>query len=93
MSWDIHFPDPIFTPERKALVTLRDAGRYISALPKPTHAEPAWQTAIHVLIQAADNFGPIEFARLGMMQALYPNGEPVYRSQKREPKWRNNTSW
>jgi hypothetical protein len=90
MSWDIHFPNPIFTPEGKALVTLRDAGRYITALPKQTHDEPAWQTAMHVLIQAADNFGPIEFARLGIMQALYPKGEPVYNSRSKDTKWRNN---
>lgn len=81
MSWDIHFPNPIMTPDGKALVTMRDAGRYITALPKPTQTDSAWQTAMHVLIQAADNFGPIEFARLGMMQALYPKGEPAYRAR------------
>lgn len=90
MSWDIHFPNPILTPEGKALVTLRDAGCYITALPKQTHDEPAWRTATHVLIEAADNMGPIEFARIGMMQALYPEGKPVYGSRRSEPKWRNN---
>lgn len=45
---------------------------------------------MHVLIQAADHFGPIEFARLGMMQALYPKGTPVYHSVDRDTKWRSN---
>jgi hypothetical protein len=90
MSWDIHFPNPIETPSGKWLITLRDAGAYIAKLPKYQHDIPAWQTAMHVLIQAADNFGPIEFARLGMMQALYPKGEPVYHSRSDDPKWRNN---
>lgn len=90
MSWDIHFPNPILTPQGRALATLRDAGAYIAALPRKTHDEAAWQTAMHVLIQAADNHGPVEFARLGMMQALYPKGEPVYRSRSKDPKWRNS---
>ncbi len=53
-------------------VTLRDAGAYITNLPKSQHDSAPWQNAMHVLIQAADHGGPIEFARLGMMQALYP---------------------
>jgi hypothetical protein len=89
MSWDIHFPNPIFTSQGKALVTLRDAATYITKLPKAEHDTPAWQTAIQVLMQAADNYGPIEFARLGMEQALHPKGAPGYRSVKKDPKWRN----
>jgi hypothetical protein len=34
--------------------------------------------------------GPIEFARLGMMQALNPKAEPVYHSAKKDPVWRNS---
>lgn len=34
MSWDIHFPNPIMTPQGTALVTLGDAARYITAMPK-----------------------------------------------------------
>jgi hypothetical protein len=44
-----------------------------------------------VLIQAADHGGPIEFARLGIMQALFPRGMPVYRTVKKDPVWRNRT--
>ena len=69
-------------------VTLRDAS--IAALPANTHAQPAWQTAMHVLIQTADHGGPMEFARLAMRQALHPKPEPVYRPHSTEPKWRNN---
>jgi hypothetical protein len=45
--------------------------------------------ALHLLLQAADHGGPIEFARLGMVQALHPKPEPVYRSTKKDPVWRN----
>jgi hypothetical protein len=90
MSWDLKFPEPIPTPNGRPLVTLRDAGAYITALPAEQHSAPAWQTAMHVRIRAADHAEPIEFARLGMVQALWPKPEPVYRSRSREPKWRNN---
>ncbi|MCU1441731.1 MAG: hypothetical protein JWP85_2728 [Rhodoglobus sp.] len=90
MSWDLKFREPIPVPKGKPLVTLRDAGAYITALPADTHAQPVWQTAMHVLIQTADHGGPMEFARLGMMQALYPKGTPVYRHIDKDPKWRNN---
>jgi hypothetical protein len=90
MSWDLKFREPILVPEGKPLVTLRDAGEYVRALSAETHAQPAWQTAMHVLIQTADHSGPIEFARLGMVQALHPKGTPVYRHVDKDTKWRHN---
>jgi hypothetical protein len=89
MSWDPRFPAPIVAPGGKPLVTLRDAATYITALPAATQHEQAWQNAVHVLLQAADNGGPIEFARLGMVQALYPKPAPVYQSVSRDIVWRN----
>jgi hypothetical protein len=43
---------------------------------------------MHCLLQAADSGGPTDFARMGMMQALYPKGEHVYQPRSKEPKWR-----
>ena len=37
---------------------------------------------MHMLLQAADHGGPVEFARLGMVQALYPKPVPLYHSVK-----------
>jgi hypothetical protein len=91
MSWSTRFPDPIPTPDGGSLRTLQDAGAYIIELPKQTLDSAPWQNAIDVLIQAADHGGPIEFARLGMLQALFPKGTPVYHSVDRDPKWRNRT--
>ena len=90
MSWASSFPEPLITPNGERLVTLRDAGAYITALPKAQHDAPQWQTAIHCLIEAADKGGPVEFARLGMMQALRPKPPAVYRSADTDTKWRNN---
>jgi hypothetical protein len=91
MPWSNSFPDPIPLPTGGQLKTLQDAGEYITRLPKEMHDTPPWQNAMHVLIQAAENGGPIEFARLGMLQALFPKGTPVYRSVDKDPKWRNST--
>ncbi|MCW2783324.1 MAG: hypothetical protein JWR35_3773 [Marmoricola sp.] len=90
MSWDRPFADPIPLPDGGALKRLLDAGAYISALSEKEHGAKEWQTAMHCLLQAADNGGPIEFARISMMQALYPKGTPVYHYVDKAPKWRNN---
>lgn len=86
MSWDLKFPEPIAFAGRRPLVTLRDAATYVTGLSKNEQDEPRWQTAVHVLIQAADHGGPVEFARLGMMQALHPR-VPVYDASRKDPKW------
>lgn len=88
MTWTNPFPEPIPLPGGKHLRTLKDAGRFIEKLPENEVAKPAWQTALHVVLQAADHGGPIDFARLGMMRALYPQ-EPVYDRSRRDPVWRN----
>ena len=89
MSWSTRFPEPIALPAGGKLATLQDAGTYITRLPKQTYETPPWQNAMHVLIQAAEYDGPIQFARLGMLQALFPRGNPVYQSVDKDPKWRN----
>jgi hypothetical protein len=43
VPWSRPFDDPIPLPGRRALVTLRDAGRYIAALPKAEQESPEWQ--------------------------------------------------
>jgi hypothetical protein len=90
MSWDTPFPEPIPVPQGKPLVTLRDAGAYVTSLPLKVHDARAWQTAMECLLLAADKAGPIEFARLAMEQAIRPKPEPVYHSVKKDPVWRNN---
>jgi hypothetical protein len=90
MSWDEEFPEAIAVPGRLPLVTLRDAALYVTSLPKVAQNEPRWQKATHILMQAADHGGPVEFGRLGMIQALFPKGEPVCHSASKYPIWRNN---
>ncbi|MDB5550213.1 MAG: hypothetical protein JWL86_197 [Rhizobium sp.] len=80
MSWDIAFPDTIAVPRGKAIATLRDAGAYITGLPKDQHDASVWQTAMECLLLVADKGGPPEFARLALEQAIRSKGNPVYRS-------------
>jgi hypothetical protein len=49
-GWGRHFDDEIALPGGPALRTLRDAGEYVTALPK---AKQHWQTAVHEPIIAA----------------------------------------
>jgi hypothetical protein len=66
-GWGRPFDDPIKVPGGK-LVTLRDAGRYIAALPKAQHDAPEWQAAMEALILVAERGGPTMFARIGIMR-------------------------
>jgi hypothetical protein len=57
MPWSRPFDDPILPPGRRELVTLRDAGRNIAALPKAEQESPEWQAATEALIMAAEDRG------------------------------------
>jgi hypothetical protein len=46
VSWDQRFFDPIMLPGQKPLATLRDAGQYITKLPKPERDAEEWQAAM-----------------------------------------------
>jgi hypothetical protein len=52
------------------LVTLEDAGRYITKLPKAEHEAAEWQAAMEALILVASQGGATMFARIGFMRAL-----------------------
>jgi hypothetical protein len=44
-GWKRAFDDPIDMPNGRKLVTLQDAGDYITKLPKAEHSAPEWQDA------------------------------------------------
>ena len=85
MPWDQQFSDPIELPTGRKLVTLRDAARYITKLPKAEHDAPEWQAAMQALLLVAEHGGPTMFARIGMMRALHrhkPKAAPVPRRKR-----------
>ena len=69
-DWKRRFDDPIELPDNRQLVTLRDAGNYLTKLPKAKHEAAESQAAMEALILVAETNGPTMFARIGVMQAL-----------------------
>jgi hypothetical protein len=68
-GWSRRFDEPIMIGKRE-LVTLRDAGEFITALPKVQHDRPEWQLAMSLLLQAAEAGGIVMLARIAMMRAI-----------------------
>ena len=62
-GWKRAFDDPIPLPDGRELVTLKDAGTYITKLPKAEHEAPEWQAAMEALILVATKGGPTTLAR------------------------------
>lgn len=69
-SWDQQFFDPIELPNRKTLVTLRDAAQYVLKLPVAERELPQWVTAIECLMLVGEHGGDPMFPRIAMMQAV-----------------------
>jgi hypothetical protein len=72
-GWKRRFDDPIPLPRGRQLVTLEDAGKYITTLPKAEHNAQEWQAAMEALILVATLGGPTMFVRIGIMRALNRN--------------------
>jgi hypothetical protein len=87
MSWDRRFEDPIPLPRGRQLVTLKDAGTYITKLPKAEHSIPEWQDAMEALILVATLGGPTMFARIGVMRALNRYVERTFNSDRKDTHW------
>jgi hypothetical protein len=69
-GWKRPFDEPIPLPRGRQLVTLEDAGKYMTKLPKAEHKAPEWQAAMEALILVATSGGPTMFARIGVVRAL-----------------------
>jgi hypothetical protein len=74
VPWSRRFDDPIPLPRGRQLVTLEDAGTYITKLSAAEHAAPEWQAAMEALILVAETDGPTMLARIGVMRALNARG-------------------
>ena len=74
-DWSRKFDEPIALPKGRQLATLKDAGNYITKLPKAEHEAQEWQAAMEALILVATSGGPTMFARIGVMRALNRNVE------------------
>jgi hypothetical protein len=70
MSWERPFDQPIPLPRPAAGANARDAGNYIKKLPRSDRDTAEWRIAIQMLIDAAEDRGPVLFAKVGMDRAL-----------------------
>jgi hypothetical protein len=86
-GWQRRFDDPIPLPRGRQLVTLEDAGKYITKLPKAEHEAPEWQAAMEALILVATLGGPTMFARIGVMRALNRHIEREFNSPRKDHHW------
>jgi hypothetical protein len=86
-GWKRQFEDPIPLPRGRQLVTLADAGNYITKLPKAEHATAEWQAAMQALILVAESGGPTMLARIGVMTALNRHVERVFNPSRKDPHW------
>ena len=75
-------------PGRKQpLVTLRDAARYITKLPKAEHDADEWQAAMQALLLVAEHDGPAMLARIGIMRALNRGYVREFNSSRKDTHW------
>lgn len=86
MSWDRPFDQPLPLPGVAPARTLRDAASYVRRLPVAERDRLEWRLAIHMLIEAAEDRGPILFARMGMQRAIErePEKRPAGRPSTHE---------
>lgn len=87
VSWDRPFDRPVPLPSGPPARTLRDAANYIRKLPKSEYDTPEWRLAVQMLIDAAENRGPMLFAKMGILRAVErsfnpPRRDPDYRRRK-----------
>jgi hypothetical protein len=86
-GWERRFDDPIPLLRGRQLVTLEDAGAYITKLPKAEHEAAEWQAAMEALILVATLGGPTMFARIGVVRALNRNVERTFNPSRKDTHW------
>jgi len=86
-GWKRRFDDPIPLPRGRQLVTLEDAGRYITNLSRAEHEAAEWLAAMEALILVVTLGGPTMFARIGIMRALNRHVERVFNPDRKEHHW------
>jgi len=86
-GWQRRFDEPIQLPSGRNLVTLKDAGTYITKLSKAEHESQEWQAAMEALILVTTSGGPTMFARIGVMRALNRRVERVFNPDRKDHHW------
>lgn len=86
--WRRRFDKPIVLPGGGKLFTLKHAIAWLAKeIPQSEHGMKEVQTAAHCVTEAAENGGPLRFARIGMMQAINRNVERVFNPDHKDTHW------
>jgi hypothetical protein len=80
----VQFDEPIDLPGGRKLVTLEDAGNYITKLPEAEYSAPEWQNAMEALMLVATRGGPAMLARIGVIRAMHRNEKRVFNTDRKE---------
>jgi hypothetical protein len=86
-GWKRPFDEPIPLPRGRQLVTLKDAGTYITKLPKAEHDAEEWQAAMEALLLVATHGGPTMLARIGVMKALNRHVVREFNPDRKDAHW------
>ena len=86
-GWKRSFEDSIPLPRGRQLVTLEDAGNYITQLPKAEHEAKEWQAAMEALILVATSGGPTMFAQIGIMRGLNRGHVREFNPDRKDHHW------
>jgi hypothetical protein len=86
-GWNRRFDESIALPQGRQLVTLKDAGNYITRLPRAEYTAAEWQAAMEALLLVATHGGPTMLARIGVMRALNRHVEGVFNPDRKDPHW------
>jgi hypothetical protein len=86
-GWSRNFEKPILLPKGRKLLTLMDAGDYVTKLPEAKHTAPEWQAAMEALILVVTLGGPPMFAQIGVVKALNRHVERVFNPDRKEHHW------
>jgi hypothetical protein len=77
VTWERPFDQPVPLPNAPSARILRDAANYIRALPDSERETPECRLAIQMLIDAAEDRGPMLFAKMGIQRAFYRNAARI----------------
>jgi hypothetical protein len=86
-NWARKFDDPVTLPDGRKLTRLKEAMAWLAKeIPKSEHGMKEVQAAAHCVTEAAENNGLMDFARMGMMQAIHRHERRVF-SDRKETHW------
>jgi hypothetical protein len=85
VSWERPFDQPVPLPSGPPARTLRDAANYIKTLSVSERDTPEWRLAIQMLIDVAEDRGPMLFAKMGIVRAVNRDVESAFNPGRKDP--------